>query len=419
MTRLLAAALLVSGCATVVRGTYPGDRVMWDDIAAHAEPLTLPTRPVAVVAPHHLIDAHELAGFWAALAAGRPSAVVVLGPDHYARGTGLTVAHAVTYETVYGPLVTDAALAAQLGGGTRDEAFVGEHSIHVHAPFVRRLLPDARFVPVVLQWAAPRAELEALAQRLHATLPADALVVASVDFSHYQPEPWATFHDESAFSTISGFALDELFLREVDSPESLYVAMRFAQLRGAQTATRVLHTNSQRKRVALVLDSTSHQYFTFTPGPVVPRPSVSIAITPDLPQVGVASFERWTWHPSRDSGAPSSPMLARLRGQEDRFFMGPELTVFHLEPGEVLRRELNGFRVVVAREPVGPLEGDCVVRLPLPSARPVVHGVTCTREGVRSRSVPVLLAPDGPRLDVDALGEQRERSVPEEERLSR
>lgn len=406
---LVCALALFSSCVTRVWGTYPGDRVMWDDLHAHAERLTLPARPVAVVAPHHLIDAVELAGFWSELAKPKPPVVVIIAPDHYARGAGVTVGRRVRFETVYGPLDVDPELSRALGGATRDEAFDGEHSIHVHAPFVRRALPGARFVPIIVQWAAPRAELEALAQRLDAALPADALVVASVDFSHYLPEPWATFHDESAWSTITGFHLDELFLREVDSPESLYVAMRFAQLRGAQTATRVLHTNSQRRREALVLDSTSHQYFTFTPGPVVPHPSISVTITPDLPGAGVHVFEGWTWHPAHDSGAPASPLLAKLRGKEDRFFMGPELTVLHLDPGEVVTREVHGLRLVVAREPVGALEGDCVVRLPLPAERPVVHGVTCTREGMRVRTVPVVLDADGPRLDVEALAEQRER----------
>jgi AmmeMemoRadiSam system protein B len=96
--------------------------------------------------------------------------------------------------------------------------------VHVHAPFVRRFLPDARFVPVLLRWEAPRASLEQLATTLAAVLPADAVVVASVDFSHYQPEPWASFHDEAAQASVTSGDLDGLFNREVDSPEALYVA---------------------------------------------------------------------------------------------------------------------------------------------------------------------------------------------------
>lgn len=458
---VLAVALLMSACATTVQGTYPGDRVMWDDILAHAESIQLPARPVAVVAPHHLIDATELAGFWSALAEHQPPVVVVIGPDHYAHGAGLTVGQAVTYQTVYGPLRTDAALARSLDEPRKDDAFLGEHALHVHAPFIRRLLPDAHFVPVMLQWATPRAGLEALAQRLHALLPPDALVVASVDFSHYQPSPWATFHDESSFSTVSGFDLDALFLREVDSPESLFVAMRFAQLRGASTATRLLHTNSQRRRSVLITDSTSHQYFTFTPGPVRPSPSASVVITGDVaPSTGLTLHEGWTWHPTRDSGAPKHEGLKKIRGQEDRFFMGPEATLFNLAPGQQVRRRQNGLEVVylgvdLSQQGDALPAGDCVVvlahrggldfteaeeraRALLPranvvvgrgfgAARPIeqvdgrvlalslgpflsgvdgagqVLGATCTKDGLRARVVPVKVTGGVPELDLDRL----------------
>jgi len=449
--------VLLCACATVVRGTYPGDVVMWNDIVAHAEPMTLAEAPVAVVAPHHLIDAHELAGFWRALSVRKPSVVVVLAPDHYAHGLGVTVGRALRYETVYGPLSVDLELARALGGSTKDDAFVGEHSVHVHAPFIRRFLPDAAFVPVLLQWAASREELEALAQRLHATLPADALVVASVDFSHYQPEPWATFHDESSFTTVSGFELDALFLREVDSPESLYVAQRFAQLRGAATATRVLHTNSQRRRERFVADSTSHQYFTFTPGPVRAQPSVSVALSGDVPaDSGLSFHEGWTWHPAHDTGAPPSPLLAGLRGQEDRFFMGPDATVFSLAPGERLERQSHGLQVLYVgvdlAQPAPELHADCVIALvhrgtlsldealrrarevkaqivvgrgfgpELPVELDEAHvfapslgdftagglmlGATCTPFGVRAVTVPLRA---GPKLDLDVLSAPREK----------
>jgi MEMO1 family protein len=458
MKKVQLIALLLSGCATTsVLGTYPGDRVMWDDILSHAEPISLSERPVAVVAPHHLTDATELAGFWSALSRNSPSVVVVIGPDHYAHGTGVTVGERVRYETVYGPLHTDGPLSTALQGGRRDEAFVGEHSLHVHAPYVRHFLPAARFVPVMVQWAVERAELEALAQRLHASLPADALVVASVDFSHYQPSPWATFHDEASFSAVSGFELERLFLREVDSPESLFIAMRFAQLRGASTATRVLHTNSQRRRSVLITDSTSHQYFTFTKGPVRPSPSASVTITGDVAaSTGLGFHEGWTWHPTRDSGAPQLEGLKKLRGQEDRFFMGPDATLFSLAPGEQLRRNQGGIDVLYAAvdlaAPIPPLTGECVIvlasggdavkaRALLQQAHVVVGrgfgpsqpvedvdgrvlalslgpflsgedgeaqalGVTCTKNGVRARTVPLKVTGGVPALDLDRLSEE-------------
>ncbi|MBL8915952.1 MAG: AmmeMemoRadiSam system protein B [Archangium sp.] len=444
---MLASSVMLSGCATTVPTLYPNDRVMWDGIFRRADTFHFPERPVAAVAPHHLVDAHELAGFWNELARFKPSVVVLIGPDHYYRGDGpLSTAGNVRWKTEYGLL--EAKPLPELGVPISDALFNAEHSIHTHSTFITRTLPGVPFTAITVQWATPRAQLEALAQKLAATLPPDALVVASVDFSHYQPEPWATFHDASAFSTVSGFDLDSLFLREVDSPESLFLAMRFAQLRGAETSTRWLHTNSQRRRSPFVSDSTSHQYFTFTKGPVARKPSISVVLTGE--GSGLTHHAGWTWQPNKDLGAPSAPILAKLRGQEDRFFMGPELTFFDFAPGErEVRVKANGLELIIRDaelinappEPntcvVAVVRGDeakalavlskahvvlgrgfgafrepewdaRVLALSLgdwrtPNSRGEVIGVTCTPEGVRLARVPIVIGAEGPALDLDAL----------------
>ena len=406
--RWLAVVVLLSGCVTVVRTTYPGDRRMWDGIFERAEALTLAdVKPVAVVLPHHLVDAHELAGAWKDLATLSPPVVVLLGPDHYLRGPGITVPGHVTWRTEYGDLPG----RALPGWPSVDSLFVAEHSLHVHSTFVQRLVPGATFMPVALTWGTAREKLEALAQQLHRELPADALVVASVDFSHYQPEPWASFHDEAAFSTVMGFHLEQLFAREVDSPESLFVAMRFAQLRGAQRATRWLHTNSQRRRTPFVRDSTSHQYFTFSAGAPEPRPSINVTLLPFT----------------------ASTDLTHLRGQEDRFLLGSDLLVFSLQPGEEVTREVNGVSVLVttdvdahpsrascvvvfgdARHEVslavksGTSDADDVLTVTGPSLRLTrgfeALGVTCAAGEVRVRRLPLRLRDGAPELDFDAIG---------------
>ncbi|MFT3713126.1 MAG: AmmeMemoRadiSam system protein B [Archangium sp.] len=452
--------LVLSSCATVVQTTYARDTVMWDGIIAESEHVQLPDeRPVVAVAPHHLIDAHEMAGFWSELArVSKPSRIVVIAPDHFYAGAPLSTASpAVSWETVYGALPSSP--MTELGLPFADGLFPKEHSVHTHATFIRRFLPDVPFTAITLQWGAPRERLEALAQQLNATLPPDALVVASVDFSHYQPEPWASFHDASAFSTVSGFDLDALFLREVDSPESLFVAMRFAQLRQAKKATRWLHTNSQRRRGVFVHDSTSHQYFTFVRGEVEPKPSVSVILTGETK--GLTHHEGWTWRRDVDSGAPSAPSLAALRGQEDRFFMGPEFTLF--DTTEEITRTFNGMRLIIRSveletvSSLPPLEpNSCVVTIArrgslelneaerrarallpnthvllgrgfgaarepewdehvlalslgdwtTPNTKGNVAGITCTPDGVRLTLVPILINAAGPTLDLEALRAQ-------------
>lgn len=370
-----------------VMGTYPGDERMWRALLTKHEPLELPAGVVAAVAPHHLIDGFELAGFWTALAKQRPSTIVLVAPDHYLSGAGVTGASTVRWPTVFGALESDAVLAKRLALTTKDVAFRGEHSVHVHAPFLRALLPTARFVPVLLRWETPRAQLEDLAQKLDETLSPDALVVASVDFSHYQPEPWASFHDEASLATVTAFDLEGLFEREVDSPESLFVALRFAQLRGARRATRVLHTNSQRRREQLMMDSTSHQYFVLTPGAPLPMPAITVTVTGEVPaaaQLGVVG--PWRWSERDDAGMPPNTALAALRGKEDRFFMGADATVFSLAPGQRRVLDVRGQSLVVMglglSQPLPErLEGDCVVVL---AAR---EGVEATRALERARQL--------------------------------
>lgn len=449
MRALVAILLLGTACATVVPTAYPNDRLMWDGIFRRADSFHFSERPVAAVAPHHLVDAHELAGFWTELARFKPSMVVLIGPDHFYRGAPLSMAGNVKWKTEYG--VLEARPLPELEIPVVDALFTGEHSIHTHSTFITRTLAGVPFTTITVQWATPRSQLEALAQKLAATLPQDALIVASVDFSHYQPEPWATFHDASAYSSISGFDLDALFLREVDSPESLFLAMRFAQLRGAETSTRWLHTNSQRRRTPFVNDSTSHQYFTFTKGPVVAKPSISVILTGD--GSGLTHHAGWTWQPDKDLGAPSAPVLAKLRGQEDRFFMGPEFTFFDFAPGErEVRVKANGLELIIRDAELisaPPEPNTCVIaivrgdearaRAVLPNAHVVlgrgfgpwrepewdahvlalslgdwrvagsrgeVAGVTCTADGVRLTRVPIVITPSGPSLDLELLGAQ-------------
>ncbi len=451
-------ASLLSACTTTVHTTYPGDLRMWDGIFARAEPFHFDVKPIAAVAPHHLIDAHELAGFWAELIrTTTPSTLVVIGPDHFLKGGGLSLGADVSFVTEYGPLRSST--LDGLDVTPRPQVFPGEHAMHVHSTYVKKLAPRARFIPLLATPGAPRAQLEHLAQQLHRLLPPDALVVASVDFSHYQPEPWASFHDEASFTTVQGFELDELFFREVDSPESLYVAMRFAQLRGAERAKRWLHTNSQRRRTPFVKDSTSHQYFTFSPGERAPAPSVNVTLTGDVP-AGLGLVERWRWKPS--ALEHPSPVLSALRGQEDRFFSGSDLVLFDVAPGEERRRVVHGLTLVVRGLDLANAEGiapslpekACLVlvahrgTLPLDEAErrarlltahvvlgrgfgaprevewnertvlalslgdwaqgptALAAGVTCTPTALRVRTVPLVVKAGVPQLDLEALGEE-------------
>ena len=198
----------------------------------------------------------------------------------------------------------------------------------------------------MIRWATPPTELSALAKALHELLPADALVIASVDFSHYQTLDWASFHDESAWSTISAFELSRFENLEVDSTEALAVVAQFARLRGAMRATRVLHTNAERKRLSYPLHATSHQYIAFSNGAPVPEPTINVMISGENTAAPELTFrDSWRWHTWTEDKTPEDRRLVNIRGSEDRFFTGADAYLFDVKPGETIRRTIHGHSV--------------------------------------------------------------------------
>jgi len=215
---------------------------MWDHLTSAPGSYPLGPDLEALILPHHFSDQQEINALWrSAAAVRRPSLVVLLSPDHFLAGpTPVTLAQGVRWTTVYGP-VAAADPGPWLGGPDRGAAsgpFVPEHGIFTHAPFLARYFPGVPVLALLLRPGTDRGVLDALVADFDRGLPADALVAASVDFSHYNPVWVSKFHDvrtQNALETGDG---PRLLGAEVDSPESLYVvnALGFAFGPGAGLA---------------------------------------------------------------------------------------------------------------------------------------------------------------------------------------
>jgi hypothetical protein len=133
---------------------------------------------------------------------------VILGANHtdsLARGFAIWPEGA--WKTPLGDCVIDAELAQALMAANAQITFqrnahLSEHSIEVQLPFLQRVLPGVKFVP--LSVAEPTLEnCEALAQTLAAALKERrALVVASSDLSHYPRYEEAARVDRSCLDAI-------------------------------------------------------------------------------------------------------------------------------------------------------------------------------------------------------------------------
>jgi AmmeMemoRadiSam system protein B len=147
---------------------------------------------VALVAPHAgLMYSGPVAAHAYGLLRGRPFDVAILvGPSHFMAFDGVAVCAEGGFDTPLGAATIDGELASllvRLSPVIRLDALphAREHSLEMQLPFLRRLSPATRIVPLLMGHQT-EATADALASALvDAVRGRAALLVASTDLSHY------------------------------------------------------------------------------------------------------------------------------------------------------------------------------------------------------------------------------------------
>jgi len=156
---------------------------------------------------------------------GVPETVVILGASHTGLAPRVALAPHRAWATPLGASPVDGELVRQLQAAslqTADAPFAREHSIEVQLPFVQHLWgTDCPIVPVCVV-PGPPAEIDAVATALVEALDGrHALIVASSDFTHYQPHAVAEAADREAIDRI--LALDAVGFRELCRSKQLSI----------------------------------------------------------------------------------------------------------------------------------------------------------------------------------------------------
>ncbi len=173
-------------------------------------------RIVGLVCPHagYMYSGPVAANAYYELAAdGKPDTIVILGPNHTGYGSVLAVMNEGLWRTPLGDVEIDGETANQIVNETRvvdvdEAAHRFEHSIEVQLPFLQYLYGNEfKFVPICFQMQdlasaveVGRALVEVLADR-------NAVVIASSDMTHYEPQANAAAKDSAALKAVE--AMDE------------------------------------------------------------------------------------------------------------------------------------------------------------------------------------------------------------------
>lgn len=154
------------------------------------------------------------------------SSYIILGPNHFGVGAPVAIMSSGAWRTPLGEARLDSALAQSLRQGCHlimedAAAHAGEHSLEVHLPFLQRRAKKFSFVPVALAVSGYSA-LEAVGKGIARVLRGSsrpALVIASSDMNHYEPDSITRAKDHKAIERI--LALDPQGLYEVIRREDI------------------------------------------------------------------------------------------------------------------------------------------------------------------------------------------------------
>jgi hypothetical protein len=175
---------------------------------------------VALLSPHAgLRYSGPVAAHGYRLLRGRSELTVVLvGPSHRAAFDGVAVFPRGAWETPLGRTPIDeeasaALLEADPVAFEDTKMHRDEHSLEMQMPFLQRLVPGLRIVPV-LMGSQSRDEVEGLASGLGRALSGrEVLLVASSDLSHYEPAAVANRLDAAVVDEVSRLDAEALMER--------------------------------------------------------------------------------------------------------------------------------------------------------------------------------------------------------------
>lgn len=253
-----------------------------------------------------------------------PTKIVVISVNHY--NTGGSDIETTNKNWVFqnkSPKIDEGLFKILTASGVavRDEAaFSNEHGISNALPDLTTNFPSASFLPIIIKDHASKTAVDALYNKLEISCP-ECVIVASVDFSHYNPASLAQIHDQSTIYALQTLNLDKLWQAETDSPQTLYLAARWAKFRSTENFTLVNNSNTGLDKNDLSTETTSYVLGYYSgQKPVTQPPITSFLIGGD------AMFDRMVYHTFKTKG-----MVHIFDNFGPRVFWGTDISMLNLE----------------------------------------------------------------------------------------
>jgi AmmeMemoRadiSam system protein B/AmmeMemoRadiSam system protein A len=292
---------------TVAGAFYPADA---DSLNAEIEkyleldkPKVIPenVKILGIISPH---AGYVYSGFVAGKAyrelVGRNiKTVIIISPSHQVYFPYASVFSGDAYVTPLGPVLVDKELANRISSqniyvklsmeGHQWQRVTPEHSLEVQIPFVQKVLPNAKIVPIVMG-SQENVIIQSLTMAIYKALQNtpqanEVLLIASSDLSHYHSYKTANSIDEKfvlTFSRFDYFKLTSLLnSREVEACGGgpIAVVMSVSEALGANKPVPILYGTSGDSPYAPRMKDQVVGYFA---GALTYDPEFSVSSLPKL-----------------------------------------------------------------------------------------------------------------------------------------
>ncbi|MDI9620092.1 MAG: AmmeMemoRadiSam system protein B [Candidatus Nezhaarchaeota archaeon] len=179
---------------------------------------------------------------------GKPDIVVILGPNHTGLGSGVSIVDSGTWKTPLGVVEVNSEVARKIARNSElisvdYLAHEQEHSIEVQLPFLQYLYgDDFTVVPICMMLQMRDVCLDVGRAIAEAVKEENAVIIASTDFTHYEPHDSAHEKDGKVLKAIASLDPESL-LRLVEAlpvsmcgPGPVATMLYAAKRLGASTA---------------------------------------------------------------------------------------------------------------------------------------------------------------------------------------
>lgn len=256
-------------------------------------PMSVPLNQISgIVVPHHDLVKNRRAALFARIneemaGASAPDTIILVSPNHFNMGKSNVQISMASWQTADGEIAPNTdALSALVDARVATEepaSFLKEHGIRLILGDIKKTFPKANIIPIILKTNTTDEEIASLHDVLkHAC--EHCVVVASVDFSHYQPAMLARLHDDTSIRALENLDTKAVMsTAEVDSPAALNLLVRWAQSHATEHFSLFDHTNSGVLAKNTDMETTTHVFGWYERGPrAVPEKSVSFFFGGDM-----------------------------------------------------------------------------------------------------------------------------------------